>query len=82
MLGDHEAIFQVVKNGRDAAIRFVPQSYPGKMLAGRQVEAARQSITQAGYGEWFLLRIGNSIHDEDHGNGAILITLKLRAIAA
>jgi Xaa-Pro aminopeptidase len=74
---DHEAIFQVVKNGRDAAIRFVQQSYSGKTLAGWQVDdAARQSITQFGYGEWFLHRTGHSIHEEDHGNGANIDNLE------
>jgi Xaa-Pro aminopeptidase len=73
----HEAIFQVVKNGRDAAIGFVQQSYPGRTLAGWQVDdAARQSISHAGYGEWFLHRTGHSIHEEDHGNGANIDNLE------
>jgi len=73
----HEAIFQVVKNGRDAAILFVQQSYPGNTLAGWQVDdTARQSITHAGYDEWFLHRTGHSIHEEDHGNGANIDNLE------
>jgi len=73
----HESIFQVVRNGRDAAIRFVQQSYPGASLSGWQVDdAARHSITGAGYGEFFLHRTGHSIHEEDHGNGANMDNLE------
>jgi Xaa-Pro dipeptidase len=55
----------------------VQQSYPGKVLAGWQVDdAARDSITKAGYGEQFLHRTGHSIHEEDHGNGANIDNLE------
>jgi len=69
---EHENIFNIVRNGRDAAIRFAEQNYPGSgTLFGWQVDnAARQSITQAGYGEYFIHRTGHSIHEEVHGNGA------------
>jgi Xaa-Pro aminopeptidase len=74
---NHEAIFQVVRAGRDAAIRFVQQSYPATVLSGWQVDdAARRSISNAGYGEQFLHRTGHSIHEEDHGNGANIDNLE------
>jgi Xaa-Pro dipeptidase len=73
----HERIFQIVREGRDAAIRTVQESYPAKTLAGWQVDdAARQSIAGAGYGSEFLHRTGHSIHEEDHGNGANIDNLE------
>jgi Xaa-Pro aminopeptidase len=73
----HEAIFQVVREGRDAAIRFVQRAYPQSGLSGWQVDdAARQSISRAGYGDQFLHRTGHSIHEEDHGNGANIDNLE------
>ncbi|HEX4997147.1 MAG TPA: M24 family metallopeptidase [Terriglobia bacterium] len=72
-----EHIFNVVKNGRDAAIRLVKECYPRDTLFGWQVDdAARQSITAAGYGPQFLHRTGHSIHEEDHGNGANIDNLE------
>src|ERR1051325_982630 len=49
---EHQKIFNIVRDGRDAAIRFAQQHYPGDdVLYGWQVDdAARQSITKAGYG--------------------------------
>jgi Xaa-Pro dipeptidase len=69
---EHENIFNVVKNGRDAAIKFAKDHYPGTQpLYGWQVDnAARKSITDAGYGQYFIHRTGHSIHEEVHGNGA------------
>jgi len=69
---EHENIFNVVKNGRDAAIKFAKDHYPGKeTLYGWQVDnAARKSISDAGYGQYFIHRTGHSIHEEVHGNGA------------
>ena len=73
----HQNIFNVVRDGRDAAIRMVQSHYPQTQLFGWQVdEAARQSITAAGYGEYFLHRTGHSIHEEDHGNGANIDNLE------
>ncbi|HEY2384784.1 MAG TPA: M24 family metallopeptidase, partial [Terriglobia bacterium] len=69
---EHQKIFDVVRNGRDAAIKAAQQRYPtGEVLYGWQIdEEARQSITKAGYGEYFLHRTGHNIHEEVHGNGA------------
>src|SRR5438132_1471378 len=49
---EHQKIFDVVRNGRDAAIKAAQQRYPAdKVLYGWQIdEEARQSITRAGYG--------------------------------
>lgn len=69
---ENENIFNVVRDGRDAAIRFVEQNYPSTgTLYGWQVDnASRDSIKAAGYGEYFIHRTGHSIHEEVHGNGA------------
>jgi Xaa-Pro dipeptidase len=69
---ENQNIFNIVRDGRDAAIGFVVQQYPGTaMLFGWQVDqAARASITSAGFGQYFIHRTGHSIHEEVHGNGA------------
>jgi Xaa-Pro aminopeptidase len=69
---EHENIFNIVRDGRDAGIRFVEEHYPAAgTLYGWQVDhATRDSITQAGYGQYFIHRTGHSIHEEVHGNGA------------
>ena len=75
---EYQKIFNVVRDGRDAAIKAAQQRYPsGEVLYGWQIdEAARKSITQAGYGEYFLHRTGHSIHEEVHGNGANIDNLE------
>jgi Xaa-Pro aminopeptidase len=70
---EHENIFNIVRAGRDAGIRFVQEHYPSKTgsLYGWQVDqATRESISSAGYGPYFIHRTGHSIHEEVHGNGA------------
>ena len=75
---EHQKIFNVVRDGRDAAIRALQSRYPsGEVLYGWQIDdAARKSITNAGYGEFFLHRTGHSIHEEVHGNGANIDNLE------
>ena len=75
---EHQKIFDVVRNGRDAAIKAAQQRFPtGEVLYGWQIdEEARQSITKAGYGQYFLHRTGHNIHEEVHGNGANIDNLE------
>ena len=75
---EHQKIFNVVREGRDAAIKEAQQRYPtGEILYGWQIdEVARQSITKAGYGQHFIHRTGHSIHEEVHGNGANIDNLE------
>jgi len=75
---EHQRIFEVVRDGRDAAIKSAQQRYPtGETLYGWQIDdQARQSITKAGYGEFFIHRTGHSIHEEVHGNGANIDNLE------
>jgi Xaa-Pro aminopeptidase len=75
-----EKIFQVVKGGRDAALRFVQDAFAGgKEIQGWQVdEAARGYIQKAGFGEYFIHRTGHSIGEAIHGNGANMDNLETR----
>lgn len=65
-------VFNVVAAARDAAVRRVRDAFAnGETLHGWQVDrAARDVITKAGYGDYFIHRTGHSIGEEDHGNGA------------
>lgn len=73
-----EQIFQIVAGARDAAIARVKSGLAaGEALQGWQVDqAARDFITQAGYGEAFVHRTGHSIGQETHGNGANMDNLE------
>jgi Xaa-Pro aminopeptidase len=77
---EYEKIFQIVKGGRDAALNFVRSSMEeGKVIHGYEVDdAARNYITQHGYGEYFVHRTGHSIGEEVHGNGANMDNLETR----
>ncbi|MBN1398994.1 MAG: M24 family metallopeptidase [Bacteroidetes bacterium] len=77
---EYENIFQIVRGGRDAALDFVRSSMmQGKIIHGYEVDdAAREYITQKGYGEYFIHRTGHSIGEEVHGNGANMDNLETR----
>jgi Xaa-Pro aminopeptidase len=68
----YERIFQIVAQARDAAIDLVRRRVgQGEPLQGWEVDAAaRDVITQAGFGEQFVHRTGHNIGRETHGNGA------------
>jgi Xaa-Pro aminopeptidase len=72
-------IFQIVRNGRDAGIKFVCDSISAKkQICGWQVDdPVRQSITKAGYGDYFVHRTGHSIGVEVHGSGANMDNLEV-----
>ena len=65
-------VFNVVKGGRDAAIKFIQDEFEkGNKVSGCDVDdAARKYITEKEYGEYFVHRTGHSIGEEVHGNGA------------
>jgi Xaa-Pro dipeptidase len=73
-------VFEVVKGGRDAAIRFVQGSFKaGKEICGYQVDdAARTYFKEKGYDQYFVHRTGHSIGEEIHGNGANIDNLETR----
>ncbi len=68
----HREIFDLVRQGRDAALNFVRmQVQGGHRPFGYEVDAAcRNVIHAAGYGDRFVHRTGHSIGEEVHGNGA------------
>jgi Xaa-Pro dipeptidase len=74
----YEAIFQIVRQARDAAIRCVEEAYAaGRRLHGWEVDqAARNVIEGAEYGQAFVHRTGHSIGQETHGNGANMDNLE------
>ena len=71
-------IFKIVAAGRDAAITKVEQAFADNVvLQGWEVDqAARQVIEHAGYGDAFIHRLGHSIGQETHGNGANMDNLE------
>ena len=68
----HREIFDLVRQGRDAALTFVrTEIAAGHRPFGWEVDdACRQVIQQSGYGDQFVHRTGHSIGEEVHGNGA------------
>ena len=77
---EYENIFQIVKGGRDAALKFVRDSFAKqKEIMGCQVDdAARNFIKKKGYGKYFVHRTGHSIGEEIHGNGANMDNLETK----
>lgn len=65
-------IFDIVRQGRDAALTYVQVSVAGGQFPfGWEVDqTCRRVIEAAGYGDRFLHRTGHSIGEEVHGNGA------------
>jgi Xaa-Pro dipeptidase len=72
-------IFDLVRAGRDAGIKFVQDSIAsGKAISGWQVDdPVRESITKAGYAKYFVHRTGHSIGTEVHANGANMDNLEV-----
>jgi Xaa-Pro dipeptidase len=70
--GKHREIFDLVRQGRDAALNFVrTEIAAGHRPFGWEVDdACRQVIQRSGYGDQFVHRTGHSIGEEVHGNGA------------
>jgi len=75
-----QEIFNVVREGRDAGVRKVQEAYAAKKkIAGWEVDqATRESITNAGYGQYFTHRTGHSIGQSVHGNGANMDNLETK----
>jgi Xaa-Pro dipeptidase len=73
-------VFNVVRDGRDAATEFVKEAFAaGRTIYGWQVDdVCRDVIQKAGYGEYFIHRTGHSIHTEVHGNGANIDNLETK----
>jgi Xaa-Pro aminopeptidase len=75
---NYDKLFAIVAAARDAAIARVRTAFErNEPLRGWQVDqVARDVITAAGYGEYFVHRTGHSIGQETHGNGANMDNLE------
>jgi Xaa-Pro dipeptidase len=73
-------IFNAVKAGRDAAVKFVQEKFArGETCYGWQVDdACRNVVKKAGFGRYFLHRTGHSITEETHGNGVNIDNLETK----
>jgi Xaa-Pro aminopeptidase len=75
---EYENIFQIVKGARNAALHYVRTAFAsGTTIRGCEVDdAARNFISEKGYGETFVHRTGHSIGEEVHGTGANMDNLE------
>ncbi|HSR50780.1 MAG TPA: M24 family metallopeptidase [Acidobacteriota bacterium] len=64
-------VFEVVRSGRDAGFELLRQRWEqGAPVEGWEVDdAARKVISEAGYGDDFVHRLGHNLGEETHGNG-------------
>ncbi len=76
----HAEIFEIVRNARDAAVRFIKNGLQKKQaVCGYQVDdACRNVIEKAGYGEYFVHRTGHSIGQGVHWKGANIDNFETR----
>jgi len=74
------AVFNVVRDARDAAIDRVRRAFAERRtIRGCDVDdAAREIVRAGGYGDRFLHRLGHSIGVEVHANGVHLDNLETR----
>ena len=73
-----QEVFDAVVGARDAALRLIDEAVrAGRTIAGYEADdEARRVLTEAGLGEAFRHRLGHSIGQEVHGNGANLDNLE------
>ena len=72
---EYQKRFAIIRDARDAAIELLRRELPLRDVHAYEADdAARKVIEEAGFGEWFLHRLGHSIYDDDspHGPGANL----------
>lgn len=70
----HQKIFQIVTNARDAALEYLQESHHrNHPVQGWQADQiARHHIESQGYGPWFTHRLGHSIGQEVHSEAVNL----------
>jgi Xaa-Pro dipeptidase len=70
----YQEIFDIVIGARDAALKFLQDSFQrGEPVQGWQADAVdRQYIDERGYGQYFTHRLGHSISYEVHGEAVNL----------
>jgi Xaa-Pro aminopeptidase len=73
-------IFELVRGARDTAVQTVQSAMAaGRKLCGWEVDkAARDYITAAGFGHYFVHRTGHSIGTSVHANGANMDNLETK----
>jgi Xaa-Pro aminopeptidase len=76
----YNKIFKIVAEARDTAFNFIAGRFEhGKEVRGYEGDdAARDVITRAGYGQYFIHRTGHSISSDLHGSGAHLDNYETR----
>src|SRR5690606_546089 len=76
----HVRIFEIVRDARDEALKFIKSSLAeGREIYGREVDdVTRNFIAERGFGDQFVHRTGHSIGTEVHGNGANIDNLETR----
>jgi Xaa-Pro aminopeptidase len=75
---ERQRVFDVVTGGRDAAAEFISKRIArGENAQGWEVDrAARDYITKAGYGDYFVHRLGHSLGRRVHAGGVNLDSLE------
>lgn len=75
-------IFGIVRDARDAAVQLLQQAWQdGRVLHGSEVDdAARNVITDQGYGAFYIHRTGHSIDRSTHGMGPNIDNLETREV--
>lgn len=71
---EQKKVFEIVKAAQDAVLEHLRSH---KSVRGCDLDAiSRNVIEQAGYGAYFVHRLGHNIHEKDHGPGAHLDSLE------
>lgn len=75
-----QQVFTIVRDARDKGFKKAESAIAAKQpIAGWQVDqAARQHISDAGFGQYFIHRTGHSIGTEVHANGANMDSVEVR----
>ena len=75
-----QRIFEIVTGARDRALRAADAAMrEGRGIQGWEIDkVARDHIAAQGYGDAFVHRLGHSIGEEVHGNGANMDNLEMR----
>lgn len=75
-----QRVWEAVREARDAALRFLQEQFEaGNEVRGFEVDdVARRHIEEAGFGPYFVHRLGHSIDRSLHGSGPNLDHLETR----
>lgn len=70
-------VYQIVREAQRKAVQLIEQKMSKGLLGSDVDRIAREYITQEGYGDHFLHRLGHSIDEELHGFGTHLDSLEI-----